>query len=86
MIKIHDSLDDSATLTVERADTDGQTVLLNVTADAKGVFHPFWPDTRSGTYHVYTARVEVVPSAVAASRSVSPVRIQPSTTSSPSSG
>lgn len=36
MIEIHDSLDDSATLTVERADADGQTILLNVTADAKG--------------------------------------------------
>ena len=32
---------------------------IGMTADADGVFHPFWPDARSGTYHVWTARVEV---------------------------
>ena len=34
---------------------------VGMTADADGVFHPLWPDARSGTYHVWTARVEVAP-------------------------
>jgi hypothetical protein len=33
---------------------------MGLTADARGVFHPFWADSRSGTFQIYTARVEVV--------------------------
>ena len=32
---------------------------LGLTADAEGVFHPIWPDTRTGTYRLYTAAVRV---------------------------
>jgi hypothetical protein len=32
---------------------------IGMAADAAGVFHPFWPDARSGTYHVWTGRIEV---------------------------
>ena len=38
---------------------------MGLTADAAGVFHPFWADARSGTYQVYTSRVDVSPSSVA---------------------
>ena len=33
---------------------------IGITTDARGAFHPVWPDSRSGTYQVYTARVEVL--------------------------
>jgi hypothetical protein len=32
---------------------------LGLTADAEGVFHPLWPDTRTGAYRLYTAAVRV---------------------------
>jgi hypothetical protein len=32
---------------------------LGLTADAEGVFHPLWPDTRTGVYRLYTAQVRV---------------------------
>ena len=32
---------------------------MGLTADADGVFHPFWADARSGTFEIYTSRVEV---------------------------
>jgi len=32
---------------------------LGLTADAEGVFHPLWPDTRTGVYRLYTAAVRV---------------------------
>ncbi len=32
---------------------------IGLAADAEGVFHPFWPDARTGTYHVWTSRIEV---------------------------
>jgi len=37
---------------------------MGLTADKDGVFHPFWADSRSGTFQVYTAtvRVELPPS------------------------
>jgi hypothetical protein len=38
---------------------------IGLTADAGGVFHPFWADSRSGTYQVYSSRVEVAPAGVA---------------------
>jgi hypothetical protein len=36
---------------------------MGLTADAAGVFHPFWVDGRSGLFEVYTSRIQVVPSA-----------------------
>lgn len=41
---------------------------IGMAADADGVFHPFWPDARSGTYQVWTARVEVEMQTAAAPR------------------
>jgi len=32
---------------------------LGLTADADGIFHPLWPDTRTGAYRLYTAAVRV---------------------------
>jgi hypothetical protein len=32
---------------------------VGLVADAKGVFHPFWPDARAGVYQIYTARIDV---------------------------
>ncbi|HEX9303294.1 MAG TPA: sialidase family protein [Thermoanaerobaculia bacterium] len=32
---------------------------MGLTADKDGVFHPFWADSRSGTFQIYTARVQV---------------------------
>jgi hypothetical protein len=32
---------------------------MGLAADARGVFHPFWVDSRSGTFQVYTASVRV---------------------------
>jgi hypothetical protein len=32
---------------------------LGLTTDSTGVFHPFWPDARTGTFQVWTARVRV---------------------------
>jgi hypothetical protein len=37
---------------------------IGLAADANGVFHPFWTDARSGTYEVYSSRVEVSAGAV----------------------
>jgi hypothetical protein len=33
---------------------------MGLTADARGVFHPFWADSRTGTFQIYSSRVEVV--------------------------
>jgi hypothetical protein len=32
---------------------------MGLTADKEGVFHPFWADSRTGTFQIYTARVKV---------------------------
>jgi len=32
---------------------------IGFTADADGIFHPFWTDGRSGTYQLYTAAIRV---------------------------
>ena len=32
---------------------------IGLTADAKGVFHPVWPDSRNGTFQLQTARIEL---------------------------
>jgi hypothetical protein len=32
---------------------------LGLTADAEGIFHPLWPDTRTGAYRLYTAAIRV---------------------------
>ena len=32
---------------------------IGLTADSRGVFHPFWADARSGTYQLYTAAIRV---------------------------
>jgi len=39
---------------------------VGLTADAEGVFHPFWSDGRSGTYQLYTAAIRVAASPTAA--------------------
>jgi len=33
---------------------------VGLTADAKGVFHPVWPDSRNGTFQLQTARIELI--------------------------
>ena len=33
---------------------------IGLTADANGVFHPVWPDSRNGTFQLQTARIEVL--------------------------
>ena len=49
---------------------------MGLAVDANGVFHASWPDTRTGTYRVYTAAVRVTTgeSAVAAKPAGLPVR------------
>jgi hypothetical protein len=32
---------------------------MGMTADALGIFHPFWADSRSGTFQVWTCRIRV---------------------------
>ncbi len=32
---------------------------IGLAADAGGAFHPFWPDSRTGEYQIWTARVEL---------------------------
>jgi hypothetical protein len=32
---------------------------LGLAADAEGIFHPLWPDTRTGAYRLYTAAIRV---------------------------
>lgn len=43
---------------------------MGLAADSTGVFHPFWADSRSGTFQIWTARVEV-------SKQPKPSRIAP---------
>jgi len=33
---------------------------VGLTSDAKGVFHPVWPDSRTGTFQLQTARIELI--------------------------
>ena len=40
---------------------------IGLTADAKGVFHPVWPDSRNGTFQLQTARIELLSGAPTAS-------------------
>ena len=40
---------------------------IGLTADAKGVFHPVWPDSRDGTFQLQTARIELLSGAQSAS-------------------
>src|SRR5688500_14132204 len=39
---------------------------IGLTADAKGVFHPVWPDSRDGTFQLQTARIELLSGAASA--------------------
>lgn len=32
---------------------------IGLASDARGVFHPFWPDSRSGTFQLWTAQVRL---------------------------
>jgi hypothetical protein len=51
---------------------------IGLTADAKGVFHPVWPDSRNGTFQLQTARIELLsrtPSAAAMDTVTRPVGI-----------
>jgi len=34
---------------------------IGLTADATGVFHPVWPDSRNGTFQLQTARIQLLP-------------------------
>ena len=45
---------------------------IGLTTDAKGLFHPVWPDSRNGTFQLQTARIELLTDAasVAATDSV----------------
>lgn len=38
---------------------------IGLATDVKGAFHPWWPDSRTGTYHVWTARIDAVPASEA---------------------
>jgi hypothetical protein len=49
---------DSAYVSRRRAQYGGGDY-LGLAADAPGVFHPFWPDMRSGVQHIYTAAIRV---------------------------
>ena len=40
---------------------------IGLAADANGVFHPVWPDSRTGTFQLQTARIEMLPDALAPS-------------------
>jgi hypothetical protein len=42
---------------------------IGLAADADGTFHPLWPDSRSGTFEVYTTQVRVEATAAAANSS-----------------
>jgi hypothetical protein len=33
---------------------------IGLTADAAGIFHPVWPDSRNGTFQLQTARIELL--------------------------
>jgi hypothetical protein len=46
---------------------------IGLVADAKGVFHPFWPDARAGVYQIYTARVDVTDSDSADPQRAAPI-------------
>ena len=53
---------------------------IGLTADANGVFHPVWPDSRNGTFQLQTSRIELLsgapaPSAVAMDSTTRPVGI-----------
>ena len=51
---------------------------IGLTTDAKGVFHPVWPDSRNGTFQLQTARIELLsnaPSAAAMDSVTRPVGI-----------
>lgn len=48
---------------------------IGLTADAEGVFHPFWPDSRTGTFQAMTSRVRVeLPEKAAAPGSRPPIQ------------
>lgn len=39
---------------------------IGLTTDGEGTFHPFWPDSRTGTFQAMTSRVRVAPAALPA--------------------
>ncbi len=39
---------------------------IGLTTDAKGIFHPVWPDSRNGTFQLETARIELLTDAAVA--------------------
>ena len=47
-----------------RLDTGGD--YMGLVADVDGIFHPLWPDARTGTYQLYTAPIRVVRDGTAA--------------------
>jgi hypothetical protein len=51
---------------------------IGLTSDARGAFHPVWPDSRNGTFQLQTARIELLsdaPSAAAMDTVTRPVGI-----------
>ncbi len=58
---VYRSSADSPMVYFQSADTrwpDGGDY-MGLTADAKGVFHPFWIDARNETFHIWTASIQV---------------------------
>lgn len=58
------SIEFSFDTTLGRAPDGGD--FMGLTADASGTFHPFWIDTRTGTFQVWTAAVHIGLQTVAA--------------------
>jgi len=58
VFRYKDSLYLSSTSASSRWGSGGD--YMGLTADRDGVFHPFWADARSGTFQIFSARVEVV--------------------------
>jgi len=56
---------------------------MGLTADAAGVFHPFWADSRSGTFQIWTSRVEVSQPPVAPGTASSPSSVAPAAPAQP---
>lgn len=50
---------------------------MGLTADAAGAFHPFWADSRSGTFQIYTAAVKVEDAAASGGSAAAPREEKP---------
>jgi hypothetical protein len=54
-----DSISTVLTLTSAYSRFPGGGDYAGMVADARGIFHPAWPDSRSGTFQIYTSSIEV---------------------------